>query len=1375
MRSRLLFIVCLFLLCTYLTSPLAFAQDNEAAHSVYVPPSLAEWREWVLYEQAHLFCPQQQQSHNDSGQKKPHLCTWPKALMVQAFDDHAVFESHWYSYSESEIPLPGNDEYWPTQVFIDGEAAVVTPNAQNLPSIRVQAGEHEIRGRFDWNQLPDYLAIPRESTLVTLSINGKPVVPLNREYANELYLSSGRTPQQQEDQIQLVVGRVIQDGFPLTMQVHIELFVYGQSREERIGPIALPGFEVVSVESKLPTSINDDGSMQVQLQAGEHKIIALLRAVEPLESLHKPTLPEPWPAEEVWSFAPDAQLRTIRIESATLADRSQVQLPIDFPYDHSLYLMGNQDQMQLVELSRGQGKVSNELTIQRNAWLSFNGDQLINQDTILGTMRTGWRFNVSQPFHLKQVVDNDLYYDKHKLITQQSNSEGPSTPQEGIEWRSSQVNISATARTDFQSALPLSAWQQTIQSIETRLQLPPGYRLLHASGYDRIHNSWLSRWNIFSVFLLILTTTVVYRLFSWPQAIAAFLLLSLGMHEPYIPKLLTLLSALLLLINSWFTQSRFKSFIHKVTTLAVVLLSIQLFFFSLNQIQTALYPDLENQSVAFNLGTLKKQLDRENKFAAVELESEAILDEIMVTGSRVSSPAQEIISNDPDAHTQAGLGVPEWSWNQYILYRNGPITNDEQQQLFILYPWQSFVIHCLLVLLGGYLLLCFARLIFGRGNTANSVVPASLFLMISLSLFTPHWALAQESYPSEQQLAELQQRLLSTTHCQAVCTSLSNVTLSDNEVGNLINLSGDIHSKDSTTFLLPSYNNEQPWAIREITINDQAIPVYHHDGDYLIPVSPGINRLSMVVDSQGYRQLSFTFASQQAYFETKLQHWQSSGLFNHRLNNNTLTLSRLSTQTTNPGESKASYQAKPLIEVERILSLDLEPRFEIRVEHAFSSATATHVELPLLDNEMFLTSYNDAQHQDNKVSFTLESGDQHRLFTRLPLLQHYEWQANTNPDIAERWSILVSPLLNVRINGTPLLAPTGGFGSGYIYFYYKPRSGEHISIEVSRPKAVPGNTIAIQNAHHELSVGRRLSESRLDMDLTVTNSGVYQIPFPDHAELLSVSLNDDELPVQVIDGVIELPVNQSTQSISLNWRQAIDKNWHLKTPALDLQQPMANITTVINAPEERWLLWVYGDGIGPALRFWSLLAFMVLVAFALSRVPASPLAFHQWLLLGFGFSAVHSWWFVWIVGFFFILAKRRSNPPNFEHKWRSRAIQSGFTLLSIITFILLLNTVVSGLLSQPDMHIANPLSRYAPLHWYQDMSSGTLPVSGVISVPMWFYRVAMLLWALWFSLQFVQWLRWTWGSLNAGGFWPEAKRTSQKAPTAATENPEHNE
>ena len=57
------------------------------------------------------------------------------------------------------------------------------------------------------------------------------------------------------------------------------------------------------------------------------------------------------------------------------------------------------------------------------------------------------------------------------------------------------------------------------------------------------------------------------------------------------------------------------------------------------------------------------------------------------------------------------------------------------------------------------------------------------------------------------------------------------------------------------------------------------------------------------------------------------------------------------------------------------------------------------------------------------------------------------------------------------------------------------------------------------------------------------------------------------------------------------------------------------------------------------------------------------------------------------------------------------------------------------------------------LPWFMDRTAPQLPQPFVISVSIWFYKLAMLLWALWLSFALLRWLPWAWRQYASEGVW----------------------
>jgi hypothetical protein len=118
----------------------------------------------------------------------------------------------------------------------------------------------------------------------------------------------------------------------------------------------------------------------------------------------------------------------------------------------------------------------------------------------------------------------------------------------------------------------------------------------------------------------------------------------------------------------------------------------------------------------------------------------------------------------------------------------------------------------------------------------------------------------------------------------------------------------------------------------------------------------------------------------------------------------------------------------------------------------------------------------------------------------------------------------------------------------------------------------------------------------------------------------------------------------------------------------------------------------------------------------------------------------------------------------FVFEWRSRwtadtrpwvfnGVQLLLVLLTLAALGSLLAAIPNGLLGSPDMRVAGAGSHGGLLDWFHDRVEPALPQPFVISVSIWFYKAAMLAWALWLSFALVRWVRWAWQAGSAQGFW----------------------
>jgi len=179
--------------------------------------------------------------------------------------------------------------------------------------------------------------------------------------------------------------------------------------------------------------------------------------------------------------------------------------------------------------------------------------------------------------------------------------------------------------------------------------------------------------------------------------------------------------------------------------------------------------------------------------------------------------------------------------------------------------------------------------------------------------------------------------------------------------------------------------------------------------------------------------------------------------------------------------------------------------------------------------------------------------------------------------------------------------------------------------------------------------------------------------------------------------------------------------------------------------------------------------FLLAVAFGLGRSPTSPLTSAQWVLLGLGLSVLPALAALIVAAFVFALALRGQRPPG--NAWAFDGLQLLMAGWALVSLGLLYVAIHQGLLFRPDMQVAGGGSTDTVLRWYADRVTGEAPTAGVLSLPLWVYRVAMLLWALWLAVSLVRGVGPAWRAFTEGGLWRPILRPRPPKPPQLSEPP----
>ena len=86
-----------------------------------------------------------------------------------------------------------------------------------------------------------------------------------------------------------------------------------------------------------------------------------------------------------------------------------------------------------------------------------------------------------------------------------------------------------------------------------------------------------------------------------------------------------------------------------------------------------------------------------------------------------------------------------------------------------------------------------------------------------------------------------------------------------------------------------------------------------------------------------------------------------------------------------------------------------------------------------------------------------------------------------------------------------------------------------------------------------------------------------------------------------------VPLRPGRQDIELVWKSNEPMDFTADTGQVTLPVAGSNVSTVMQVPDSRWVLWANGPLRGPAVRFWTILVTAVLIALVLGALPNSPL------------------------------------------------------------------------------------------------------------------------------------------------------------------------
>ncbi len=1327
-----------------------------------VPEPLKPWIAWVLQDSPEPACPF---IYNSYEQKR---CSWPSQTQLDLSAGKGVFSMSWTVYQDGWISLPGDKKHWPLNVTVDNKTALVM-DKDGTPSIKLAAGlQHQIKGGFLWAAIPDNLKIPNDTGLIELRINGL-TIPTPTIKDGQLWLKESETglkkPENIQNNLDIQVFRKITDEVPTEVLTRLVLEVSGEQREVKLPRSILDGFVPLRLQSPLPARLEPDGQLLIQLRPGHWQLDILARNSKELNTLPltKPELVSEqdihWPESEVWSFEARPQLRVVEIEQLSAIDPSLTNLPDDWK-NLPAYKINQGQAMGFKTIRRGDPEPEpNQLNLSRKLWLDFDGAGYTVNDTITGRMTRGWRLNTLPQTQLGKVALNG----SNQFITQDKSG------QQGVEVRTGSITLDADSRAIGPvGSISAVGWKQDFHTVRAELNLPPGWRLLAASGVDNVPDSWISRWTLLDLFLVLIAALATGKLWNPYWGGLSLITLVLIWHEPDSPQFvwLNILAATALI--KVLPQGRLLKFISWYRYAFWLMLILTTLPFMVEQVRTGLYPQLEKPDQAIAIPTVQfgdmagqvaeMSLPAPASEAISEVEKKAKVLRRSMTSDSASygypDKAVDFDRIDPKAKVQTGPGLPQWQWNKVLLSWNGSVDAQQQLHLWYLTPTLTMLLNFARVILVAVLTL----LMFGvaekfKFKTVKTATPLLLWFLLlpMLSMPSPK---AYAELPDKAVLDELRSRLLEKPvppDCLPSCAQIQQmkITITDKELA----IALQIHAQQSVAIPLPA--EYEQWFPNQVFVDGKiALGLYRDDNGLWINLNEGEHQVVLGGAVPLLSKFTLPLPLKPNWVSIQNTGWQVIGLQENNEVDDQLQFSRINQtqQQKDPlghvSESSLEPGAlPPFVRIERTLQLGLDWRVATRIVRVSPADSAVILSVPLLPGESVTTP--GIRVKDGKVEVNIPAQQTELQWdSTLEKSEAIEYAATETEQWIEVLKADVSPIWHLETAGIAMIHLNN---DGQWLPEWHPWPGEKITLQITRPAAVEGQTLTIDNSRLSIKPGQRTQEAELNISLRSSQGSQHTLTLPEHAVLQSVAINGQIQPLRQEGRKLTVPINPGKQEVSISWREATGISNIMTTPQVDLGVPSVNANLNVILGQDRWVLFALGPKLGPAVLFWGVLIVIFILSLGLGKIRLTPLNNRQWFLLLVGLSQIPLQSAGIVVAWLMLLGWRKTQQASDLRYFNVlQIILGGLTLVSLSLLFL---AVEQGLLSSPDMQIIGNQSSAFNLNWYQDRSPATLPTATLISVPLIVYRVLMLLWSLWLAVSLLNWLKWGWACFSSNGLW----------------------
>ena len=1378
-----------------------------AENDIYVPESLEPWVEWVLEENPHVSCP----VRATDGVRLN--CIWVRATDISVLRGNtfgATFEIQVHAFAESSLQLPFSESFKPQNFMLNGQK-VALGGGNSATEILVPIGSHVLKGELMWTEEsePRFLEIPR-SGIVRLAIDGEPVEhPSLTAGGSRLWFSNDLTePTETSNAPDTQVVRVFRhfiDAIPQTLTTHIKITVTGNPRILEFGRVITNEYQIMNVVSRWPAILSKEGNLVVQVTPGTNEVQIHARATDQLASFRYHEISPLWPSVEYWGMQPRHDLRIIRLEGAQRTDLSQINAPRHMS-QLSGFVLTADDELKIIEEQRGSTQpYTSSFDITRDIWLNFKGDSFTVRDSIRTDIESSQRVISSIP--LGEVRVDGI----SRLITYDDSS---GEKLASVYLNTNDSHLSSVSKISKTQPLPPNTWSVEADDLDARLHLPPGWLLMWSQGIDKVEHSWLSKWGIWDIFIVLLLLCLVWGLggWKWTAIVAGTALISYQLDQA--PTI-----GWIVLAGMCYAVKAIKHVtLNKIANVSywvvfVVVASACLFHATISA-RNALHPQLAANDTTFERQVVKtlssiapggstqyagvtELAEFFRKIPAQFTSTSPTTDETIVTvGSRVrrESIAEEVFAtgtymaeSDPTALAQTytakdiekmgvedladnfrrttsqfnstlpiaiqtGPGKPNWQGRSIALEWNGLVSQDQKMSLVLLSPWMTRLLYGVSALATLLVLAYFLYLKVPRiKNCVKHVLPGTAGLT-SLVLLAALYS-PQDIHadiPDADLLKELEKRLLALPDCLSECAYLEEAKLTISD--EVLTIAMQIHAEDRVAIPLPNENNT--WNLVDLRQGANQLPLLRERSRLYTLLDKGVHDIVLTANVKGLDQLDVTFDLIPGHLEIEAPNWRIEGLIRGQVGDRKLTFSRVnffdSDNVSATSTNSVQLNATPL-EITPYVSV----LRQINLTYEPTVITRVARVAPYTGE---ITVRIPMLPKELVTTSGLSVEDEHMVVNLKSSEQTIVWESKLEVDST---LTLTAPSIADRserwsIRGSDFWSYSHEgivpIDTGDNHTMFIPLSNEVLQIEIQQLQPVLGDSITVESVSASHTVDNKTTTTKLELMILASQPGDLVITLPVDASVEGFMFGGEFQSLPLSNEVL-LPVQPGTQRYSLDWKTDAGVSIIYKPTSVSLSQNAVNARTSIRFPESRWTLWLAGSSLGGTVAFWSVLFGVLLAAVAISKIPGIAISTRDAIILTVGATLIHVSVLVY-AGIWFIAIWFKSRvSEEITRRWLYRIGQILLCIITLVVLYVLVSTVPAALTNDPNMYITGFQSTNEHFVWFSDEIAGPVPAPWVLSLPMWTYFVLILVWVMWLVFSLLKWTRVWWQTLKTPVLW----------------------